>query len=279
MHVQQRKGWQKSWHYRTPLLGIALALLVSSCDAPVAKKESLERTLPLMGQAAEFERGGDWVEATRLYEEVVAKDPSVALAFFHLGLLAHDNSQDYINAIFYYRHYLKMRPQAEKAQMVTERIQKAEQLLAAKLNRRNATVSATAVVGPPDDLLALEQLVKELRAENEALVAERLRLEMQGNQDERKISSLERRLMMLEGVDIAPPRRDVRAEAAQDVTPSAVKPRSTRGTYIVKRGDNLSKISRAVYGSEVHYRRIADANSEMLENGSRLTVGQELIIP
>ena len=61
---------------------------------------------------------------------------------------------------------------------------------------------------------------------------------------------------------------------------AAVQP-STKGgtTYTVQPGDTLIKISRKCYGSQKHYRLIAEANSGKLGKNMQVRVGQVLNIP
>ena len=47
--------------------------------------------------------------------------------------------------------------------------------------------------------------------------------------------------------------------------------------YVVKSGDNLSKISKNFYGNPNEYSKIAQANG--ISNPDKITVGQELKIP
>ncbi len=47
--------------------------------------------------------------------------------------------------------------------------------------------------------------------------------------------------------------------------------------YIVKSGDNLSKISKSIYGDSNEYTKIAQANS--IADPDKIRVGQELKIP
>ena len=48
-------------------------------------------------------------------------------------------------------------------------------------------------------------------------------------------------------------------------------------TYVVKSGDNLSKISKSFYGNPNEYTKIAQANS--ISDPDKIKVGQELKIP
>jgi LysM repeat protein len=50
-------------------------------------------------------------------------------------------------------------------------------------------------------------------------------------------------------------------------------------TYVVKSGDTLGTISKQFYGSARDYKRILNANKDLLNNPDRLEVGQELTIP
>jgi nucleoid-associated protein YgaU len=49
--------------------------------------------------------------------------------------------------------------------------------------------------------------------------------------------------------------------------------------YLVKSGDTLGEISRAVYGSPVHWGVILDANRSILKNEKSIRAGQRLVIP
>jgi nucleoid-associated protein YgaU len=50
-------------------------------------------------------------------------------------------------------------------------------------------------------------------------------------------------------------------------------------TYIVKSGDNLSKISKEVYGDANAYMKIFEANRDVLNDPNRIMPGQTLKIP
>lgn len=59
--------------------------------------------------------------------------------------------------------------------------------------------------------------------------------------------------------------------------PSKATPAPKTRTYIVKRGDTLSKISIKYYGTADKWRKIADANK--LKNPNKISIGQKLKIP
>lgn len=66
--------------------------------------------------------------------------------------------------------------------------------------------------------------------------------------------------------------REVKAVPAEQVENRVVE-------YQVREGDTLSEISRAVYGSTVHWRTILEANRATLKNEKALRAGQKLLIP
>jgi len=60
----------------------------------------------------------------------------------------------------------------------------------------------------------------------------------------------------------------------------AKKPRKAKRRYIVvRRGDNLSKISKRAYGDPLQYAKIYKANKALLTNAQTIDVGQRLLIP
>ena len=49
--------------------------------------------------------------------------------------------------------------------------------------------------------------------------------------------------------------------------------------YVVKSGDTLGKISQSFYGSKAQYKKILDANQELIGDGNLIYPGQKLRIP
>jgi nucleoid-associated protein YgaU len=50
-------------------------------------------------------------------------------------------------------------------------------------------------------------------------------------------------------------------------------------TYVVKKGDSLSKIAKEVYGSARQWKKIYEANKDKIKNPDLIHPGQEFIIP
>jgi len=64
--------------------------------------------------------------------------------------------------------------------------------------------------------------------------------------------------------------------------PAALQPTATTGsrtTYVVVKGDSLSKIAEREYGDANKWRTIYDANKDLIKNPDLIYPGQELKIP
>jgi nucleoid-associated protein YgaU len=78
----------------------------------------------------------------------------------------------------------------------------------------------------------------------------------------------------------ATPLPPVRVERPATIRPPVEKPApSTPATYTVKKGDNLSKIAKHVYGDENSWHKIFDANKDKIKDANKLKVGTVLTIP
>ena len=78
--------------------------------------------------------------------------------------------------------------------------------------------------------------------------------------------------------DIAPPEMDMSEESAQTPGPDASE---SYDTYVVKKGESLWSIAAKpeVYGKATRWRRIFDANRDVLKSPDRLRPGMTLKIP
>ncbi len=70
---------------------------------------------------------------------------------------------------------------------------------------------------------------------------------------------------------------DATATAAPAVTPAPVK--SAPKTYVIQKGDTLSKISQKFYGTTKKWKAIYDANRDRINNINNLKVGAQIVIP
>lgn len=62
-------------------------------------------------------------------------------------------------------------------------------------------------------------------------------------------------------------------------TPATPQPTVPSGTYTVERGDNLSRIAQKVYGDKNLWRKIYDANKDVIKSDYLIWANQVLVIP
>lgn len=60
---------------------------------------------------------------------------------------------------------------------------------------------------------------------------------------------------------------------------SALTVHAEDGVYTVKKGDNLSKIAKEVYGSREEWKTIYEANKGIIKDANTLYAGQQLVLP
>lgn len=237
-----------------------------------------------MGRALAREHSGDTEGAIALYRRIVLENPLNAEAHFNLALLLHDTQQAYVEAIYHYGVFLRLRPDADKVGIVRDRMQKAERLLRVRLADRV----------PPEGLDGLDahaatqirQMQEQLRVqqaarralEDRVAAAERqvLMLEQANQALEQQNARLAHRLSAALTPDprTAPP-ADSTAIGRSVPVPGAREPR----TYEVRPGDSLSRIAAQVYGDPLLWRRIRDANPDKVDAQDRVRAGQILTIP
>ena len=66
---------------------------------------------------------------------------------------------------------------------------------------------------------------------------------------------------------------------APERVPQARAPEASSKIYSVKKGDNLSSISKSKYGKESQWTKIYEANKSTVKNPNLIHPGQKLIIP
>jgi nucleoid-associated protein YgaU len=62
-------------------------------------------------------------------------------------------------------------------------------------------------------------------------------------------------------------------------TAPSASPKAAEQTYTVKKGDSLSKIAKRVYGDAQQWRKIHEANRDIIENPDLIHPGQVLKLP
>lgn len=73
--------------------------------------------------------------------------------------------------------------------------------------------------------------------------------------------------------------QDEPAQAAPQPPAPSQTPKAAARTYVVQKGDTLSKISQKQYGTTKRWKQIYDANRDRISNINNLKVGTQLVIP
>jgi tetratricopeptide (TPR) repeat protein len=248
--------------------------LLCGCRRPVAARDADDRKYPAMRQALAREQAGDLDGAIVRYQEVLLQAPRLASAHLALALLLHVHRHDYIGSIYHYRRYLEMRPDSEKARMIADRLQVAEQLLAAQSVRKLAAGDAGGQILLLQQIDALNQRLNQAEGEKARLSEERDKLAAKVQELQGQVARLQRWVDRLQSPS------EVGAAGRRNLTDLAPPPLAgvTR-TYEVKNGDSLSRIADSVYGDPALWPRIRDANRDKVRDGERVRVGDVLTIP
>jgi LysM repeat protein len=111
-----------------------ISVFFAGCSrTDVAEEDARDRESPSMRRGMELEQVGNLDGAIHSYEETILNHPRLGIAHLHLAILLQEHRKDYIAAIYHYQQYNALRPDAEKQDMIKERIRISEQLLATQL--------------------------------------------------------------------------------------------------------------------------------------------------
>lgn len=240
---------------------LAALMVASACRPAVTDLDAMEEEDPRMVKALQLKRAQDIEGAIAEYEALLDEKPRTAKAHLQAGLLYDEYKQDYVRAIYHYRRYLELRPEAEKKDLIEDLARHAALSYAASLpDRPSAAIQ---------EIAALKQQISGL--EKDLGEAQRRIGELS--------EALRRHRERAEGVAPTPREAPASGEAAAQ-TPAA-QPVAAAGPeiYKVRSGDTLSKIAQRVYNDGSKWKVIYDANRDTLRNPQDLKLGQPLRIP
>ena len=114
--------------FRGALL-LSAALALSSC-LPLAQSSSDEEKEPHFMAGKSLVNAMDYRGAVEAFEKALEANPHSAAAHFELGWLFDQKETDPAGAIYHYESYLRLRPGADNAGLVQQRILYCKQGLA-----------------------------------------------------------------------------------------------------------------------------------------------------
>ncbi|MGA3267932.1 MAG: tetratricopeptide repeat protein [Verrucomicrobiota bacterium] len=112
-------------------MGVAAAAVILAGCSPTGQSQSDEEKEPhfVLGKAKV--NAMDYPGAIEAFEQSLEADPHSAAAHFELGWLYDEKASDPAAAIYHYREYLQLDPQADNAEVIKQRINRCKQQLAA----------------------------------------------------------------------------------------------------------------------------------------------------
>ena len=260
------------------LLPALLVLLAASYIAVTGGCDANSGNVTLEKDESHFIRGneelarGNYDEALNAFLKVTEKRRDAPESHFNIGLIYLNNKNDPIPAIYHFRKFLELKPNADYSEIVRQHIDTAQKRFAATLP------------GNPYDInlrnVNFEEVIRKLRAEN----LELKQLLADANQ---RAESLERAQTadLIASQNARPPQTQQMARPQPQPQPQAtntpppVVRHDVARTYTVQAGDTLSSISRKFYGSPNRWKDIYNANRDVLPNPQSLKLGQSLKIP
>ncbi|MDR2982910.1 MAG: LysM peptidoglycan-binding domain-containing protein [Puniceicoccales bacterium] len=242
----------------------------TACDQTAKPQPSVPETEDsAYKDARNMLRDGNTMGALMKFLEVIDARTDAAESHLEAGRI-YLSRKEPLDAIYHFRQFLRIRPNAEQAPQVGDLIRTADRAYLQSIPGRPFEVDATKE--------AYQDRLTESRRENDDLKKKISDLEM-------KVAQLERRAPTLTSSATPSPSPATSIEPlalvpAQPPPPTVANANPIPETYTVKAGDTLYRISQKVYGTGTRYKEIYKANRDQLssEQGT-LRIGMVLKIP
>lgn len=250
---------------------ILILSLLASCRK-YEGSDVTEKEHPNIREARALVQQQDLEGAEALLQEVLRKNPGIALAHLQLGMIYQSKEQP-VDALYHFKRYVQARPDGEKAVILQQVIEDERRRLAAQVR------GGTTVSGPQGG--EMEELREQL-AEAEQLLAEMEINLQQARLQGGSVSSSPPPDWARERLDLLRQIQNLQsADTARSEQQATSQPQtSTPGrTYTVQRGDTLSSIAQDFYGKASAWSRIYEENKDVIPNKNVLSQGVVLIIP
>jgi LysM repeat protein len=182
---------------------------------------------------------GNYLRAITLYESALDGSTKSAEIHYRLALLYDDKVHEPLNALHHFKRYLTLAPTGSHANEVKNFMKKDELELATNLSGESM-VSRAETARLKNENLALRKEIEDQKARVHGAATD--------------------------GHD-------------KQTSNSPAKPSSTSRSYVVRDGDTLASISRRFYKSPAKWKKIRDANRDVIDDPGKLKAGQTLTIP
>lgn len=213
---------------------------------------------------AHFQRGqklfreGRSEEAMLAFYKVIEGHADAPESHLEVGRIYLENLNDPISAIYHFKKFLEVKPNAEESPMVRQMIETAKKAFAKTLPGGSYQVGGL-------ERLDFMDLLKQIRAENTALKNELAKYKVRSGKLEAGL----------------PQTPDLNKQSKVSFIPEPQNKNLLKHArfYTVEPGDTLSQISSKVYGASSYWEKIFGANRDKLDSPHGLKVGQVLKVP
>ena len=245
-------------------LSITLAVLtfslIVSCD-----RQSYDRNNPTYVLAKKTYDTGDKEKSLELYLRYLRIKPESIKANYEVAVI-YQESNDYVNAIYYYQKYLQLDPDSLDRGNIEKWINSSKKALYEELNKDYSKEEGS------DTKIDLN-LIK-----SNSLLKKELNETKKKNEQMKAIILKNKDLLMQDGNN-----NDIGKKISDKSTNKNNKEKlkiTTVRYYKIESGDTLSKISKKFYGSAKYYRQIIEKNHNLAKNNAHdLMPGDRIIIP
>ncbi|MCC5025648.1 MAG: LysM peptidoglycan-binding domain-containing protein [Candidatus Synoicihabitans palmerolidicus] len=260
------------------LLLVVGGLLANGCNRLPDSQPVAEVTEPSFVEGKRFLRQGQEQAALSEFFKVLdSRRDGAPESHLEVGLLYQLEIKDPVAAIYHFRRYLELKPNAPQADLVRQRIDSATRDFARTLPAQ-----------PVENQLmrnAVLDVVEELKNENMRLKDELSRL--RGNpavsapvprrsDSNKAITSVPETSSRISTVpDEVPPMRQL----APPTRPPAERTAPAVRMHTVVKGDTLSNLSRRYFGTPSRFWDIFAANRDKMRSENDLQIGMQLVIP
>ena len=270
---------------KTIFLGFFLifaCMLTTGCGDYVGK----EKSHPLFVKAGASRAAGNYKESAQYYEDFLYICPKSPLAHFELASVYADNLDEPFRAMYHYEKFLELAPNSPDAADIKKFSAACRKRIFDKLSKDYQSVDAAKALAEVERYRKkLDEYIEysnKLRAQNEKMKAM-----IRSGRVTREVSVRPLRTTETVTPEENPEVTDNTAAsvavkpAAKPENPPAAAAASTGAVreYTVVSGDSLSKISRKMYGTTKHWRKIQEANPGKVGAQGQVRVGVTLKIP
>jgi nucleoid-associated protein YgaU len=207
--------------------------------------DGLETSEKLFQQAQQFLKEGRPSDAFQAFSSLIERRKDSPESHLEIGRLYLSLHDDPLFAIYHFRQYLLLAPKGPLSAVALQLIETAKKEFVHSLPFGNLTQDSS-------EYMNLVEVLNQVRQENSQLRQEN--------------KELKRHMVTLTT-------REPVAPIPESLPPAAI------GTYVVKEGDTLDKISLKFYGTSQKWPRILEANKDIIDSPKRLRIGTELKIP